>query len=235
MNYKTGRLPATRPTILKDLAVYALGDLPTPPTSVSPPNSPYPIDGNATYGDCTIAGVAHLIAAWNRLYGQSDPVPDDTAVIAEYFKLTGGQDTGLNEAEVLKTWQQSGLFGEKLAAYAPVPPTSLLNLHQAIAFYGGAYLGIACPQSAQEQFARGVPWTYVGEQTQDGHCIVALGFTPDGSLICATWGGLAIVTAGFCAHYLEEAWVAIPNQLVEAKKDSLGIVLPQLQADLNRV
>jgi hypothetical protein len=233
--YKLGRLPATRPAALKDLSVYATGPLPAPPRTVEVPKASYPIDGNATYGDCTIAGVAHLLTAWNTESHEHDPVPGEQAIIEEYFKLTGGQDTGLNEAEVLKTWQTEGLFGEKIAGYAPVNPKDLLQLHQSVAFYGGCYLGIECPASAQEQFASGEPWTYEGSEVEGGHCVVALGYGPNGGLHVATWGGIAVLEASFLAHYLEEAWVILPHQLVEAKGDSLGVDLAALEADLAKV
>jgi hypothetical protein len=234
--FKLGRLSATRPAPLADLSVYATGPLPTPPRTVEVPGAQYPIDGNATYGDCTIAGVAHLVAAWNAEAHESDPVPNEETIVAEYFKLTGGEDTGLNEAEVLKAWWAEGLFGEKIAAYAPVNPKDLLQLHQAVAFYGGCYLGIECPESAQEQFGDGEPWTYVEDSPiEGGHCVVALGYGPNGGLHCATWGGIAVLEASFLAHYLDEAWVILPHQLVEAKKDSLGVDLAALQADLAKV
>ena len=236
MAFNLGRLRAVRPAALKDLAVYALGVLPTPPASVPVPDAQYPMDGNDTYGDCTIAGVAHLLAAWDAEAKQSDTVPGQYEIIEEYLSLTGGQDTGLDENTVLSTWQRSGLFGNLIAAYAPVTPTNLLALHQAIAFYGGCYLGIQCPQSAQEQFQANEPWTYVeGSPIDGGHCVVALGYQPDGSLLCATWGGIATLTPGFLAHFLEEAWCVLPQQFVEAKGDSLGIDLATLQADLASV
>jgi hypothetical protein len=233
--YKLGRLPATRPAALADLSVYATGPLPTPPRTVEVPAGSYPIDGNDTYGDCTIAGVAHLITAWNTESHEHDTIPGEQTVVEEYFKLTGGQDTGLNEAEVLKTWQTKGLFGEKIAGYAPVNPRDLLQLHQAVAFYGGCYLGIECPASAQEQFANGEPWTYEGSEVEGGHCVVALGYGPNGGLHCATWGGIAVLEASFLAHYLEEAWCILPHQLVEAKGDALGVDLQALELDLARV
>jgi hypothetical protein len=235
-DFKLGRLPATRPAALKDLAVYATGPLPTPPATREVPAANYPMDGNDTYGDCTIAGVAHLIRGWDVETAESDAVPTEGAVVQEYFKLTGGEDTGLNEAEVLKTWQTTGLFGEQIAGYAPVNPKDLLQLHQAVAFYGGLYLGIMCPQSAQEQFARGEEWTYVeGSPVLGGHCVVALGYGPHGGLHCATWGGIAVLEASFLAHYLDEAWVILPHQMVEAKGDALGIDLAALEADLAKV
>src|ERR1039457_1882225 len=155
---KLGRLPATRPAALSDLQTYAVGKLPTPPRTVEVPKTVYPIDGNDQYGDCTIAGVAHLLGAWNAETHENDPVPSEKAIVAEYFKLTGGEDSGLNEADVLKTWHAEGLFGEPIAGYAPVNPQNLLDLHQAVAFYGGCYLGIEAPASCQEQFGADEPW-----------------------------------------------------------------------------
>jgi hypothetical protein len=234
--FKLGRLPALRPAALSDLDVYATAKLPPPPPTLEVPKGAYPIDGNDRYGDCTIAGVAHAIEGWNAETSEHDPVPDEPSIVSEYLKLTGGEDTGLNEADVLKTWHQSGLFGGKIAGYAPVNPKSLLQLHQAVAFYGGCYLGIECPQSAQEQFGAGEMWTYVpGSPIEGGHCVMALGYGPHGGLHCATWGSIAVLSAGFLAHFLDEAWVILPQQMVEARKDALGINLAELQADLAKV
>jgi hypothetical protein len=123
------------------------------------------------------------------------------------------------------------LFGAKIDAYAPVDVKDLVELHQAVAFYGGCYLGIECPQSAQEQFQNGQPWTFVpGSPIEGGHCIDALGYSANG-LLCATWGGIALVTFGFLAHFLDEAWVIIPNQFVKAGKGP-RLDLEALKADL---
>jgi hypothetical protein len=191
------------------------------------------MDDNDVEGCCTIAGADHFSRALNALYPAFAVVdPTDAEIKTTYRGLTGGGDTGLVEANVLKTWMTEGLFGSKIEGYAPIDPRNLLTIHQAIAFYGGAYLGILCPRSAQEQFAAGEPWTYCGEETMDGHCVVALGYDERGDLIVATWGGLAVLTAGFRAHYLQECWVVLGPQLVGARKDTLGIDLAALQTDL---
>src|SRR5271169_1143140 len=104
MKYCYGRLPALRPAALGDLSVYANGRLPTPPRTVEVPQGPYPIDGNDRLGDCTLAGVDHLLRAWDREFRESDPPIAEDVIEALYFQLTGGEDTGLNEAEVLKEW-----------------------------------------------------------------------------------------------------------------------------------
>lgn len=232
--YKLGRLPAVRPVALADLAVYASA-LPAPPAAVDVPKAPYPIDGNDRYGDCTIAGVAHLIAAWNAEVKDNDHVPNGNQVVAQYFKLSGGTDTGLNEHDVLRTWQRSGLFGHRIAAYAPVQPTDIAGLHRAVAFYGGAYLGIECPESCQEQFQAGKPWTYEPDAPiEGGHCIVALGYDAH-YVYCATWGGVAPVTYAFLAHYLEETWAVIPAQFVDKGHDALGVNLAALQGAISKL
>lgn len=229
--FKGGRLPAFCPPALKTFLEYAT-KLAKPPASFKAPKAAYPMDGNDRYGDCTIAGVAHLDVGWDKLFARNDSLPTEQAIVAEYFKLTGGQDTGLVEANVLSTWRKIGLFGSKIWGYAPVKTSDATAIKQAIAFYGGCYLGIQCPESAQRQFSEGKPWTYEGEQTEDGHCIVALGYDSKGNLECATWGQIVKVTPGFLAHYLDEAWVILSHQLVEAGKDTLGLNLPLLEADL---
>ncbi len=237
---KLGKLPATRPTILKDLEVYATGPLPKPPPTREVPVARYPIDGNDRYGDCVMAGVSHCLEAWNVEVKQRDPVPTEQAVIQEYLKLSPN-DEGLNEQEVLGLWYREGLFGRKIAGYAPVSTTSLLAQHQAVAFYGACFLGIECPVSAQEAFeeqvqtGKTVPWVYEGGEIAGGHAVIALGYGPNGGLHCATWGGIAVLEASFLAHYLDEAWCVLSDEVVKAQKDQLGIDLASLRADLSRV
>ncbi len=230
--YKLGKLPATRLVGVGMLRDYVEGKLPNPPRAVSVPDASYPMDGNDTLGDCTIAGVAHLLAAWDVEVKESLPVPDQAQVVSTYEQLTGGPDTGLNESVVLAKWRQSGLFGNQIDAYAPVDYTSIIELHQAIAYYGGAYLGIACPESAQQDFSEGTPWVYdPSSPIEGGHCIVALGYTSN-AMLCSTWGGIAEVTYPFLAHYLDESWAVISEQFMEAGGGP-RLDLTALQADLD--
>ena len=235
MTLRLGRLPATRPHGLSELAVYAKGKLPAPPASVNPPKVRWGVDLNDSLGDCTIAGVDHLIGAWDVDFHERDARPDDAEIKKTYFMLTGGEDSGLVEADVLRKWQTTGLFGNKVAAYAPVHPKDVIGHHQAIAFYGGAYLGIACPKSVMDQFSKGEPWTYVPHSPiEGGHCIVSVGYDA-GGIWCVSWGELVYVTYPFFSHYLEEVWCVLGQELVEAKRDSLGIDIATLQADLESI
>jgi len=230
---KLGKLDAVRSLRLSDLAAYTTHKLPAPPASVdAPTNVQWGMDSNDSLGDCTIAAVDHLIAAWNADLDEQDPRPADGEIQATYFSLTGGQDTGLNEQQVLQTWQSTGLFGNKIAAFAPFSTSNIVEMHQAVAFYRGAYLGIQCPQSAQQQFSEGKPWTYVpGSPVEGGHAICAVGYTPT-TLLCVSWGALVEVTYTFLAHFLDEAWVAVSHELVEHGNDGYGLDTSALLADI---
>ena len=235
MTFKLGKLAATKPFGLRDLAVYANGPLPEPPASVDYYSGlSLPIDGNDTYGDCVAAGMAHCVAVWDAEVGENLHVPDQNEVVETYFTLSGGIDSGLNESVVLNTWTKNELMGHTIAAYAPVNVNSVESLHQAIAFWGAAMFGIQCPDSAQQQFAQGVPWTVVpGAQVEGGHCIVGVGYDAE-YVYCATWGSVVKVSWGFLNKYLDEAWAVIPDAFVDAGKGPL-LDLATLKADIARV
>jgi hypothetical protein len=181
-----------------------------------------------------MAATAHLVEAWDAEVKEKDAVPTGAQVVSEYFVLTGGADGGLNEASVLQTWHTSGLYGHKIAGYAPVNVRDTIGIHQAIAFYGGALFGIQVPASAQSQFQNGEPWTYdPSSPIEGGHAIAPLGYDSQ-YIYCATWGGIAAVTYPFLSAYLDECWAIIPNQFVEAGKGP-SLDLATLQADLSRI
>jgi len=231
---KGGRLPAFVPPGLKTLMEYATKTL-TAPATFDVPEGSYPMDNNDVEGDCTIAGVAHLLQAWNRLFIKGKArIPGLATIKKTYRKLTGGEDTGLVEANVLAAWKSTGLFGTKIKAYTPVKVTDLNAIKCAVAYYGGCYLGIVVGQPQEEQFDRGEPWKWVKGQEQDGHCVVALGFTKNG-LLCATWGGIALLPWAFLKPALQEAWCVFGPQLAAAGKDTLGVDVAQLEADLSRI
>lgn len=232
VDFKLGKLAATKPFGVGTMATYSIGKLPAPPARVHYGHGvDLPIDGNDQYGDCVMAGTAHMIALWNHEVAEHLSVPTGQEVVEEYFKLTDGADSGLNENDVLHTWAKQGLFGQKIAAYVPVDTNSVLDLHAAVAFYGCSMLGIAVPESAQEQFQKNEPWTVVpGSPILGGHCIVACGYDEQ-YVYCATWGGIAPVTYPFLAKFMDEAWAAIPEAYVEAKKGPM-LDLATLQKDL---
>ena len=63
---------------------------------ISDPTRLFPMDGNSTLGDCTIAGIAHARTIYAGLIGKKS-IPMECTVTKLYKKLTGGADTGLVE------------------------------------------------------------------------------------------------------------------------------------------
>ena len=236
MDYKYGKLPARRLYGVDYAPTYVAGKLPPVPAhymqAPSIPQAKWGMFLNDTYGDCAVAGAEHLQMAWNTEVSENDPIWSDAATKATYFGLTGGSDSGLVLADLLHSWQTNARwFGNTLDAYVPLDHTKLESVLQAVYFWGGAYLGIAVPQSMQMQFQQGLPITYVpGSGIEGGHCIIAVGYDQQYVYI-VTWGRLVPCSYHFLANYLDEVWAAIPNQYVEAKRGPT-MDLATLRADL---
>lgn len=235
MTYRLGRRGAVRPVGLADLPAYSGEGLPpAPPTCAAPKGVAWGLLGNDTFGDCTIAGVVHLRMAVAAEHLETETFPTSAEVVTEYFKLSHGQDSGLVEANVLHTWHTAGLFGDRIAGYAPLDHRNPDELCSAVHTFGGAYLGVALPAPAQTQFADGQPWDLTGTPADrnivGGHCIVACGYDPH-YLYVVTWGKVQPVTWAWVGAYLEEAWGVITEELAEAA----GVDLDALQADLSRL
>lgn len=239
--YKLGRIHDHNPPVVPDLATYATKPLPPPPTEVAVPGgnvSSWGMDLNDTYGDCTIAGVDHIDEADSAIANEAYSAPPSAVIERTYFGLTGGADSGLVLSAVLKAWHATGLFGQKLAAYAPVSAQNTTLVQQCIAWFGTAYIGVNLPAPAEKQFSpdgTGV-WDLTGtsadHQIEGGHCIVPVGYSSDGSVQAVTWGAIVTITPAWWAKYVEEVWATISEAFVLRNGDARGLSLSTLQADL---
>jgi len=111
---------------------------------------------NDTLGDCTIAGVAHAIQVWTANTGTMTTTPD--ATVQTYYENWDGYvpgdpntDNGGIELDVLNDWQKQGFDGHALFAFANARYTNLVEIRQSIALFGGVYIGLALPVTAQSQ------------------------------------------------------------------------------------
>lgn len=242
MLHRLGAKPPVRPPVFQDLSDYAA--LPTPPAMVPVPKiAAWGMDGNSAWGDCAIASSAHCIAAWDAEISSGDAIPTDAAAVVQYQAITGAvtpgdaDDTGLVLSDVLKLWSNVGLFTDnKIAAYAPVNHKAIVDIHQAVAEYGACYVGVNLPQSAEDQFNAGMPWTLVGDAPVGGHAICIVAFDAGSSrgpgwLYAVTWGAVVRVQWNWFAEYATEAWAIVSQEYAEAGKGPL-LNLTQLQADI---
>lgn len=197
---------------------------------VSDPTKLFPMDGNDTLGDCTIAGVAHSTTVFCGLVG-TKKVMDTKTVESVYMQLTGGQDTGLPELDVLNFWRKNGVSGEKILAFARLDTKKHDNIKQAIHLFGGVYLGFQVQQNCIQEFEARTPWT-PGPLTNDGHAVFATAYDASGVTVL-TWGNTQKATWAWWDECVDEAYAILPMQARD--KQFAGFDLTQLQADLSAI
>jgi hypothetical protein len=171
---------------------------------------------NDKVGCCTYAGLGHMRQAQSAATGSVYTVSDDT-VISGYSALTGYDpsqdrddgdnptDQGANELDVIKWVERNGFGGDTLVGHADVDISNRDHIKRAIYLFGGAYIGVALPLTAQKQQT----WDVVlnSNENQPGswglHCMEVLGY--DADLVWAvTWGGLQAMTWKFVHTYFDE-------------------------------
>ncbi len=242
-NYRFGKHPPKQDYRTLRLSPYLGPTLPPPPPSwdvlaqvyaklkASNPKTLFPMDGNDTLGDCTIAALAHAITVYHGLIGKQT-VPKQAAVTKLYMHLTGGIDSGLNELDVLNYWRKTGFSGEKILAFVKIDTKNHQHVQQAIHLFGGVYLGFQVQANCVQEFDAGKPWT-PGPLTQEGHAVYAVGYDAPG-LTVLTWGNTQKATWGWWDECVDEAYALLP-QSAKASDFSPGFDFAQLQADLAAV
>jgi hypothetical protein len=198
---------------------------------------------NDMVGDCAFAGMGHIImldtAANGNLF-----TPSDDDVIGAYSAVTGyvagdeSTDKGTVLLDALNYWRQTGMAGHKILAYASISPTDIVMMKTAIYLFGGIYVGVDLPITAQSQAV----WTVNGDGTGNsrpgswgGHCI-SLGAYDQQFFGCVTWGRNKYMTQPWWTLYGEEAYAVITEDWVPpagAAPNSFN--MDQLKTDLAAV
>jgi hypothetical protein len=233
-----GKAPAEM-LAMGTLSDYVRVNLPVPPRSFDYSNKvpSYPMALNNELGDCTIAGVIHMLQLIYAEVGEIFEYPGDEAVKAEYLKLTNGADSGLVESKVLQTWMTEGLFNNKISAFAPVNIKNRNEMAAACYLFGCVYLGVEMPSNAEQQFEAHEPWhvTENAEEPVGGHCVVATGINRFGIDII-TWGATESMTWNWWETYGSEAWVVIPEIFTELDHGPVWTIdILTLQEDLKNL
>jgi len=241
--YRFGKHPPKQDYRTLRLKNYLTSALAAPPPSydvlskvyrklgVSDPKQLFPMDGNDTLGDCTIAAVAHAITTYRGLVGKKH-IMDQQAVIKLYMHLTGGIDSGMNELDVLNYWRQNTVSGDEILAYASINHNNHTHIQQAIQLFGGVYLGFQVQQNCVQEFNAGQPWT-PGPLTQDGHAVFAVAYDSTGVTVL-TWGDTQKATWAWWDECVDEAYAILPPEARAADFDP-GFNFAQLQADMSAV
>ncbi len=236
------RLPRRDPRTLRLAKYFAPAPMPLPPDSVdwSKGITSWGMMLNDNLGDCTIAACGHAIQVWSANAGSEITVPDD-AILAAYEAWDGydpkdpSSDDGGVELDVLNQWRANQLAGHPLLAYADPDPQNDYHVKFAIAYFGGVYIGLALPLSAQSQEVWDVADGANGEPgSWGGHAVFVCGYDADG-LTCITWGQIKRMTWAFWAKYCDEAHALIGQDWLRQGKSPDGFDMFALVTDLHAV
>lgn len=197
----------------------------------------WPMYANDRAGDCTCAAAGHMIEVWSLQGSGAVHEITDTDVLTAYHHFSPPPaDNGANELDVLNYWLRTGIGGDKIQAFVEVGVAGRTMVKTACYLFGGLYIGVALPLSAQAQV--GGLWDVTsGPDAQagswGGHAINIVGFDADG-LTCITWGQPQKMTWGWWDAYVDECYAILSDyySAFDAKSDAQGFNTAQLRADL---
>ena len=244
-NFKLGRRAIKTDSRTLKMANYTAAGLPEPPASAGWDKgvTDFGMMKNDELGDCTIAGCAHGEQIWTvNAYPHMSTI-SDADVLKYYMKWCGydpsdpSTDQGGIELDVLKNWRKEGFAGRHILGFADPNVRNLKEVRQSIAWFGGVYIGVNLPATAQDQDV----WDVVSNGghnaqpgTWGGHCVYVCAYDKDG-FECITWGKLKRMTTAFWNNYVDEAHTILGCGWINNKKSPSGFDMEQLQSDLKAI
>ena len=241
---KLGKLPVRVDVRTLALARYVdTSRLPAPPASFDETAhvSEWPMYANDTIGDCTCAAAGHMIEAWTAAASGHATEITQKAVLKAFDAVksvdpaTG--EAGAVELDVLNYWRKTGIGGHKIGAFARVSLSDSTLVRAGAFLFGGLYLGLALPITAQRQEV----WDWTGSLHGDaapnswgGHAVDVVAYDAD-TLTVVTWGALKQMTWSFFDRYCDEAYAIISNDYLAHGEAPSGFNLTELKEDLGLV
>lgn len=257
--FRGGKLPPQRP--LKMAALGDFLDRSTSWPKVPPEgweNAVKPSDwgmlGNDQWGDCAAAGIYHLIqgqAANSKigraLYGTA------AQALALYSAVTGfdpnagpsGEnptDQGTVLTQLLAHVQKNGLemtdengkaVTVEIVGWAALDISSVAQRRYGAYTFGGAYLGINCPEEAEEDTTNWIDWP--NSPIAGGHCITQEGEGAAGGQT-VSWGQVIPTANSFYSAYLDEGYVVLSQAWLNVQEKSpTGLDLDALVGAIKQV
>jgi len=170
---------------------------------------------NDRLGDCTCAGVGHIVDLVTSNAGNAFRVTDDLVkrlyeLACNYVDGDPSTDQGGDELTVLDFVCEKGIDGNglhKFDATVVVDATNKLEVRSAQYWFGNLYFGEGLPDGYVNSMpqAPGFEWDVVGDADPDnGHCFIGGGSNAKGILI-DTWGLIGVQTYRAIAKYASRA------------------------------
>jgi hypothetical protein len=196
--------------------------------------------GNDVWGNCALAGALGLAQAQSWNVGKN-LVPRTEEAVQAYTQVTGFDpnagpsgnnptDNGTVLTDALDFWQKTGFAisdsnGKetihKIDGWFTVDYTSVAMMRWAAWFFGGSYLGVNLPQSAEDDTDN---WIFdPNSPTIGGHCVDRLGEGSAGGKT-RSWGMIIPTQQAFYSARVDEAYVVMgPDFLNSLDKTPLGV------------
>lgn len=185
--------------------------------------SSFPGYKNEEIGDCTCAGIAHMVQTWTA-NASSLVTPAEEVVIDFYKKVSGYDgtpetDNGAVMQDVLNYWRKNSFDGRHILAFAECDIKDLNECKLAAAEFGGIYIGINFPSSAMKKFLDGKSWDVTpGDPIMGGHAICSARYDDgEDAWYVVTWGKEQKMTQAFWDEYVAEAWIVVTKDWINAR------------------
>lgn len=235
---KLGKKPAKHDMRVPMLARYTAG-LPPAPDACNwlkgQENTDFGQMLNTELGDCTCAGMGHAIQTWTFAATGKMATVADITVLNRYRVFSPTGDEGAVETDVLNYWLKKPLDGHAILGYVALQPKEIRDVRDAIWLFGGAYIGVALPLTAQNQDVWTVtPQGLVGNGqpgSWGGHCVYVVGY--DSRFVWfISWGRMMRMSWNFWWAYCDESYGIVAADWLAAEKAPSGFDKPALLADL---
>lgn len=222
-----------------------ISSVPTPPAMIDwgQKVSDWPMMRNDQLGDCTCAAAGHLIQSWTADFSNIFVPTDDEVIeayeaVSGYDPKTGANDDGAAELDVLNYWRKTGIADHKIDSYAQIG-SGTDKVKQAIWLFGGAYLGILLPASAQGQTLWDIPSGGLNGSgapgSWGGHAVPAIAYDAQ-TVTVITWGQRLKMSWAFYLAYCDEAYAVLSQDWVTQNNPApSGFDMVSLQQDLQAV
>jgi hypothetical protein len=200
--------------------------------------------GNLKIKICTCAAAGHSIMAWSSNIGElvrpsDESILDAYRALSHYNPETNEHDDGVESLRCLKYWRKHGIAGHQIIAFAKLQDKNREQLIQTIYLFGGCYVGLNLPLSAERQYNTTKKWTIPrGGKKRDakagswfGHAVLVTGYKKD-ELRIITWGEEMIMTMEFWEAYGDESYALFSEGFIKHDKTPTGIDIEILKNDI---
>ncbi len=238
---KLGKLPVRTDVRTLRMGRYVdTAKLPEPPETLDLADrvGDWPMYANDRIGDCTIAAAGHMIEAWTaESRGEAVEVSEESVLrafdrVKEVDPISG--EEGAVVLDVLRDWRRHGVGRHRIGAYARVSVHDHELARASAWLFGGLYVGVELPLTAQDQQVWDWTGTLAGPAkpgSWGGHAIDLVRYGPEGVTV-VTWGRLQQVTWAFWDRYCDEVYAILSNDFLRAGRAPNGFDLEALKADL---